>query len=92
MNTKVTLAVESVNEMRRTVENVVLMKYQIIHTCIVRGLQWQFVSATDATGSIRHEKQDEAVRGGNEEDTASDEPRRGARESSENTLQIDDAN
>lgn len=30
MNTKVTLAIESVNEMKRTVENVVFKKYYII--------------------------------------------------------------
>jgi len=50
----------------------------------------QFASAIDATGSIRHEKQNEAVRGGDEEDTTSDKSRRGIRKSFKNTLQIGD--
>lgn len=97
MNTKVTLAVESVNEMKRTVENVVRgkrdiqIKFCIIYTQLPRIII-TFIPAINAAGGVRHEEQDEAVRGGNEEDTASDEPRRRTRESPANTLQTDDAN
>jgi len=47
-----------------------------------------FVLATDATRSIRYEKQDEAIWSRNEKDTSSDESCHGIRKSSENTLQI----